>query len=107
MGLGVGVSGFVFRVYSLRIRALGFLFRVSDVGLRLSGFMFRVSLFFLRSSMLISSRFSSRAWYVVFWVSGFVTQNSNQEGRHKATWKRKFKVPWREAGPLNHLDDKW
>ena len=28
------------------------------------------------------------------------------EGRHKATWKRKFKLPWREAGPPNHLNDK-
>ena len=22
------------------------------------------------------------------------------------TWKREFKLPWREAGPPNHLDDK-
>ena len=22
-----------------------------------------------------------------------------------ATWKRKFKFPWRKAGPPNHLDD--
>ena len=29
-----------------------------------------------------------------------------QEGRYKATWKREFKLPWREAGPPNHLDDK-
>ena len=21
------------------------------------------------------------------------------------TWKKKFKIPWREAGPPNHLDD--
>ena len=27
-------------------------------------------------------------------------------GRCKATWKREFKLPWREAGPPNHLDDK-
>jgi len=27
------------------------------------------------------------------------------EGRYKATWKREFKLPWREAGPLNHHDD--
>ena len=27
-------------------------------------------------------------------------------GRYKATWKREFKIPWREAGPPNHLDDK-
>ena len=29
-----------------------------------------------------------------------------QEGRCKATWKRRFKLPWREAGPPNHHDDK-
>jgi len=29
-----------------------------------------------------------------------------QEGRCKATWKRKFKIPWREAGPPNHHDDR-
>ena len=29
-----------------------------------------------------------------------------QEGRCKATWKREFKLPWREAGPPNHHDDK-
>ena len=28
------------------------------------------------------------------------------EGICKATWKRKFKLPWREAGPPNHLNDK-
>ena len=27
------------------------------------------------------------------------------EGRYKATWKRKFALPEREAGPLNHLED--
>jgi len=26
--------------------------------------------------------------------------------RKKATWKREFKLPWREAGPPNHHDDK-
>ena len=26
--------------------------------------------------------------------------------RCKATWKRESKLPWREAGPLNHLGDK-
>ena len=30
---------------------------------------------------------------------------SAQEGRCKAAWKREFKLPWREAGPLNHHDD--
>ena len=28
------------------------------------------------------------------------------EGRCKATWKKEFKLPWREAGPRNHHDDK-
>ena len=27
-------------------------------------------------------------------------------GRCKATWKREFKLPWREAGPPNNHDDK-
>ena len=26
------------------------------------------------------------------------------EGRRKATWKREFKLPWREAGPPHHHD---
>jgi len=29
-----------------------------------------------------------------------------QRGRYKATWKREFRLPWREAGPPNHHDDK-
>ena len=29
-----------------------------------------------------------------------------QEGSCKATWKREFKLPWREAGPPNHHNDK-
>jgi len=28
------------------------------------------------------------------------------EVRYKASWKREFNLPWREAGPPNHLDDK-
>ena len=24
---------------------------------------------------------------------------------YKATWKREFQLPWREAGPSKHLDD--
>jgi len=28
-----------------------------------------------------------------------------EEGRCKATWKREFKLPWREAGPPNHHKD--
>ena len=27
-------------------------------------------------------------------------------GRGGGTWKREFKLPWREAGPPNHHDDK-
>ena len=27
-----------------------------------------------------------------------------QEGRCKATWKREFKLPWRDAGPPNRHD---
>ena len=29
----------------------------------------------------------------------------DKEGKCKATWKREFKLQWREAGPPNHLDD--
>ena len=28
------------------------------------------------------------------------------QGRYTATWKRKLKFSWREAGPPNHLEDK-
>ena len=42
-------------------------------------------------------------------VGGFVTRARDvalfQEGRCKATWKREFQLPWREAGPLNHHED--
>ena len=27
------------------------------------------------------------------------------EGRCWATWKTEFKLPWRETGPLNYLND--
>ena len=27
-------------------------------------------------------------------------------GRCKATWEKKFKLPWREAGPPNYLNEK-
>ena len=33
-------------------------------------------------------------------------QLSLLEGRCKATWNREFELPWREAGPPNHHDDK-
>ena len=36
----------------------------------------------------------------------FLARNPQPEGRCKATWKREFKLPWREAGPPNHHDDK-
>ena len=29
-----------------------------------------------------------------------------EEGRCKATWKREFNLPWREAGLLYYHDDK-
>ena len=32
-------------------------------------------------------------------------KNLHTDGRCKATWKREFKLPWREAGPPNHHDD--
>ena len=28
------------------------------------------------------------------------------EGKCKATWEKEFKLPWREACPPNHRDDK-
>jgi len=28
------------------------------------------------------------------------------EGKCEATWKREFKLPWREGGPPNRCDDK-
>ena len=33
-------------------------------------------------------------------------QSTPEKGRYKATWKREFKQPWREAGPPNYFDDK-
>jgi len=41
--------------------------------------------------------------------AGHASQNRgarDREGRCNATWKREFKLPWREAGPPNHHDDK-
>ena len=32
--------------------------------------------------------------------------SSSQQAVCMATWKREFKLPWREAGPPNHHDDK-
>ena len=37
--------------------------------------------------------------------SGARGSADGQDGRYKATWKREFKLPWREAGPPNHLED--
>ena len=35
-----------------------------------------------------------------------VKWNNSQEGRCEATWKSKFKLPWREARPPYHYEDK-
>ena len=37
---------------------------------------------------------------------GACTVKSSVKKVCKATWKREFKLPWREAGSSNHLDDK-
>ena len=37
---------------------------------------------------------------LIAWAS-----HGRKEGRRKATWKREFKLPWREAGPPNRYDD--
>jgi hypothetical protein len=34
------------------------------------------------------------------------TQAARELGRCKATWKGELTLPWREAGPPNHLYDK-
>jgi len=34
-----------------------------------------------------------------------LAENHLPEGRCKATWKREFNLPWREAGPPHHHDD--
>ena len=47
----------------------------------------------LRARPLRGSPFDSLGWVSEFW------------GGCKATWKREFKLPRREAGPPNHLDD--
>jgi len=44
-----------------------------------------------------------RAVWVTVQKSNFGT---GLEGRCEATWKREFKLPWREAGPPTHHDDK-
>ena len=36
----------------------------------------------------------------------FSPSPANQEGRCKATWKSKVKLPWREASPPNHHKNK-
>ena len=48
---------------------------------------------------------SGNAGRACCWVSGSGLR-IDQEGRCKATLKREFKLPWREAGPPDHLDDK-
>ena len=32
--------------------------------------------------------------------------DGSRKAEFKATWKREFKLPWREAAPPNHHDDK-
>ena len=34
-----------------------------------------------------------------------VTEANGWQGWKELTFKRAFKLPWREAGPSNHLDD--
>jgi len=39
-------------------------------------------------------------------TSRWIHESGYHERRCKATWIREFKLPWREAGPPNHRDDK-
>ena len=45
-------------------------------------------------------------------LEGYLPAESEEEGGRLVrralvrTWKREFKLPWREAGPPNHHDDK-
>ena len=40
------------------------------------------------------------------WLDHAAPPSGAGRGRYTATWKREFKLPWREAGPPNHHDDK-
>ena len=42
----------------------------------------------------------------VHWANCFGRPIPRKVSRCKATWKREFKPPWREAGPPNQHDDK-
>jgi len=121
-----------FQVTSLHARWTGLGFRVSGLGFWVSGFGSRVSGFgmhapglvdFLEEILQVTSlhpHFRLRALYgSLQWGWGapglvdFLQEHCDQlphlrtwKGRCKATWKREFKLPWREAGPPNHHDDK-
>ena len=60
---------------------------------------------FLRESHAASSLQSADASYLHH-LSTYSKLSGTQEGRYKATWKMKFTLTWREAGPPNHLDNK-
>ena len=61
---------------------------------------------FLKNSTPQKFRFG--AWGEMDSLEGFLTHNGGDVtgGRCKATWKREFKLPWCEAGPPDHLNDK-
>ena len=76
---------------------------------RVPRFEFRVSCSVFRVFVISVSRFEFR-------VSYFVTAETGEQiglvhglgfgvDRCKATWKRGFKIPWREAGPPTYHDD--
>ena len=47
---------------------------------------------------------SAVVWQYITNLSPSVAGEESQPyGRYKATWKREIKLPWRGAGPLNHL----
>ena len=45
-------------------------------------------------------RYDSNVYWSDVWLYGV-----ELEGRCRATKKKEFKLPWREAGPPNHLND--
>ena len=103
----VGFSGFE-SIHSGFRDDSGFSFRVSFFGFRISGSFSGSECLVPRHTMVESDTHCSEmhsepemsAPYVPF-----VLQHLVVGGRCKATWKREFKFPWREAGPPNHLDD--
>jgi len=50
--------------------------------------------------------FCQMTWLMAILAEFLTWEGHHFEGRYKATWKGEFKLPWREAGPTNHLDDK-